>query len=564
MPAKSCAAGEKVRRSHERALSIADELEELLTLSGSKDGHEKKETSDVDGNGNPDLSKERRPRSRSKKVKHTRRGNPTSSSSSAPDESRTFEEDSKSIRSKKVAKNGTHQLTESIEQESKGGSRARSTPRKERRKIRYRKNDVNETGNDLVREEKSVRSKLSTGSTLSRRSQPSLRRSKSDDNLSTQNPRLKGPDEIEKHSTRSTQSRYRNRKITYKKHDAIESPKERDRDARSTRSRNRVRSKQSSSDESSLKSSTSKGRAKRLVRNKQRDRSHTASEDDDSVEVSLDDEEEIQVGLNDEVFEVGLNDEGIGRARGARRRTPRENSTSIERTRRLPSRRSTSFHETSGVIKPGCRRPPRKSASAITSGMVLGDPSRRAPPGRSKSNDLASDFSRKPPARNQSNDFTDFLRLKGLEPRPDLKTGAHSFNSFAGEDEDGNPFEITYQAKRKPSHEFDDTWDPFSADCSDDDVIEHEDQLPTGRRGKMTATKSGGLLMASSRDTISRGKLTKPKKVETKTVEEEKPSEDGGKTERAKQRRADYKKSIAAATMAGRRTSLAPRSSKIP
>lgn len=383
-------------------------------------------------------------------------------------------------------------------------------------------------------------------------------------------------------------SRCRTKKNTRKKHDGSESAKERDKEATITWSVNSARQKPASSDDHSPTPTSPKSpkspkslREKKLDRQRFRDASlsiHSSDTTADSGEISLDNGEITE----EDEGEVGLNDEGSGRMR-PRRSSLRENSTSAERPQRRP-RRTSSMHETSSPHRTAApsRRLPRKTNSAALHNMVLGDPSRRAPPSRSKSIDLmqGGDFSRKPPSRSQSNDIVEFLRLKGLQPVPKVSThaktpakiipkitahtSAPTFNSFSGDEEEGNPFEVTFQSNRKPSSDFNDTFDPFSADVSDDGT-QSDDPPPKEQRSSMTPAKTGGLLMASTRDTMSRGKhpKSKIKKVEINKIEEEKPSEEDAKAERAKQRRAEYKKSIAAAQMAGRRQHAAPRASKI-
>jgi len=286
------------------------------------------------------------------------------------------------------------------------------------------------------------------------------------------------------------------------------------------------------------------------------DRESVGDLDDDDIE------EDTETYLNDgEIVENALSS---GNMQRLRRRSLHDQTTgSVGRQRRssLRASMSKSMHDAGSTPKAASRRPPRKSTSAISSGMVLGDPSRDAP-ARSKSSDSfiptgdrrvsPSSHSHNRRSRSSSNDFGGFLQQTGLESRSDLKISTHSYSSFAGDEEDcENPFEVTYQSNKKTSDELDNAWDPFSADNSVAEEEEYADlNSPKHERASLVPTKSGGLLVASSRDTISRGNL--PKKVE-----EEKPkhSKDDAKFERGKQRRAEYKKSIAAATMAGRRVS---------
>ena len=203
--------------------------------------------------------------------------------------------------------------------------------------------------------------------------------------------------------------------------------------------------------------------------------------------------------------------------------------------------------------------------------MVLGDPSRRAPPTRSRSNE--SGENRKPPSRSHSNDFADFLRKTGLDYKPsrrvvtrmDGSTNNNNKNSFESDEEDGdedNPFEVTYISKSiltsRSQSDASDPFDPFEGSSGDELELSGKSSRPSSssnrepQRKPVAPTKSGGLLAASTKDTLSRPRA--PKKG---TGEEKHPSAGGhseadAKTERAKQRRNEYKKSLAAAAMAGK------------
>ena len=100
-----------------------------------------------------------------------------------------------------------------------------------------------------------------------------------------------------------------------------------------------------------------------------------------------------------------------------------------------------------------------------------------------------------------------------------------------------------------------DNWNPFAEDAAagekGDDAIE--------RRGNLRPNRSGGLLATSAKDTISRlstGANIRKSSGTTANMDAAvaiASAEELG--EREKQRRTDYKKSIAAAAMAGRRLS---------
>lgn len=128
-----------------------------------------------------------------------------------------------------------------------------------------------------------------------------------------------------------------------------------------------------------------------------------------------------------------------------------------------------------------------------------------------------------------------------------------------GDDDKNNPFEVTYQ-----SHNVSDNWDPFTSEQSVDEGIKDL----TERRGNLRPTKSGGLLQTSSKDTISRLRVgANVLAASVSSINSNSSSSETGdvskierEKQRDKQRRAEYKKSIAAAAMAGRRLSgTAPR-----
>jgi hypothetical protein len=326
----------------------------------------------------------------------------------------------------------------------------------------------------------------------------------------------------------------------------------------------------------------------------------SSSEDEEDVEVGLNDKEHIEFGLNDE-DDLGLNDAddiddedllvaSSGRDQNARRRRHiiRENK-SIEH-RRAPQGSLKRASSTGGLDARkhhiNSRHPRRNSgAKAIEGDMILGDPSRRAPLSRSKSNHVFSSSllqkrggdRKAPPTRNESSDFAEYLRNQGPAQKPDqLMTrkhhSDHSSLESKGEDDEDNPFEVTYQ-----SYNATNDWDPFASEDTAEEKLDDAKE----RMGNLRPTRSCRLLQNSSKDTISRlrvgANVRKASSISNMgtnhgasgdlpysqgnvsastgiTNNSNDPGE-ASKTEREKQRRADYKKSIVAAAIVGRRLS---------
>lgn len=573
MPSRSNSTDEK--RPTRRLSSIQDELELLLSMATAGDKFE----ADLDrSRGSTKDPKDKA--SKSRKIKYDRSDDGLSSSRHTG--SRDADDDNKSHRSKKsvmserrknsrssgpsksdeIPQNSrssyvSYDSSDDIDPNSRKGRR-----KKDSRKIRYKGDEGGKGGVDgKDRDEKSVLSKKSIGSSLSRSSHgKKASRSKSNERGGTLSPsRISAAEE------RSALSRSRHKKISYKKEDSPESAQERNRDARSVRSRNSTRKLLSKPDE-----------PKHLVPEKYNLEDFSSGDED---------EDEIEVGLND----GRIRQSPEGENRGLRRRSSTREITTQRRTpgsRRGSLMRAMSMErnfnqstQDDGAPKttPGGRRPPRRASGVVSTDMILGDPSRRAPPSRSKSNDFSQLPSsrlviesnrRAAPSRSKSDDFADFLRQRGMEPpvrkqrpsrrRPSIDDiiplSALQADEKSGEDD--NPFEVTYQSNHKSSSSgVSDAWDPFSADDSygELDGEDAEDSpVPFDRQGKLMATKSGGLLQASSRDTMARGKF----------VRKEEQIEDVAKSEREKQRRADYRKSIVAATTAGRRQSMRQRQAR--
>jgi len=328
----------------------------------------------------------------------------------------------------------------------------------------------------------------------------------------------------------------------------------------------------------------------------------SSSEDEEDVDVGLNDEEDIEFGED----ELGLNDvddiddedhlaASSDRDRNARRRRHiiRENK-SMEH-RRAPQENLKRASSTGGLDARkhhiNSRHAQRNSGENLIEGdMILGDPSRRAPLSRSKANHVFSSSllqkrggdRKAPPTRSESSDFAECFRNQGPAQKPDrLMTrkhhSDHSSLESKGEDDEDNPFEVTYQSYNATNN-----WDPFASE----DTTDQKSDDAKERRGNLRPTKSGGLLQNSSKDTISRlrvganfrkassisnmganhgasGDLPNSQGSLSASTGITNNSNDPGeasKTEREKQRRADYKKSIVAAAIVGRRlSSNAPR-----
>jgi len=296
--------------------------------------------------------------------------------------------------------------------------------------------------------------------------------------------------------------------------------------------------------------------------------SWSSSEGEEEIEVALNDKDksglndegcEGEMGLNDEL-EVALNNEGKAQTRRStikleqRRRPLRSNMLRSSSTGRLYK---------NGLGSPLKRNSRRTSGpNAIDGDMILGDPSRKAPPSRSKSIDMTAASRlriggggdrKAPPTRSQSNDFSEYLRNQGMSQKSNHKPNLDQNDvESKGEADKNNPFEVTYQ-----SQNVSDNWDPFTSD----EGADKDTKDPNERRGNLRPTRSGGLLQTSSKDTISRLRIganvlatsvcstnsSSSEAFDTSKIEREK--------QRDKQRRAEYKKSIAAAAIAGRRLS---------
>ena len=252
--------------------------------------------------------------------------------------------------------------------------------------------------------------------------------------------------------------------------------------------------------------------------------------------------DEMQVPLNLNEIESDDDDDEIPKNSGSRIRRGLNRAHSIT-INELPSRRQRFA-----------------SGSIVSDNIILGDPSRRTPLNRSKSQCIrrgsvvtAAGTRMGPPARSQSNDFALFLRQgrqQQTQKRLSRRYSVHADNNtlkFEENDDDAdadNPFEVInkgpYESKSSRNSftsMFDgnnDSNNDFDSDAFSSSTLSQEG-------------KSIGLLKASSKDTISRGIGRAPMIVDGV----EKKSTQDGKIEREKQRRVEYNRSIAAATLAG-------------
>jgi len=305
---------------------------------------------------------------------------------------------------------------------------------------------------------------------------------------------------------------------------------------------------------------------------------------------------DVEVSLNDEgvMGEFGLNDVDKNRDDPRQHRVPIQTERRRSKRDSLKRSSSTGGLVTKGVSASPGRRKKTLSSAAIDVDMVLGDPSRSAPT-RSKSNDIFLSASvsrvrdRKGMTRSESTEFADYLRKQGMPPKFDRsmnrkknvsdhgslgsgKTskgsrGSKGSKGSKGNEETSNPFEVTYQSNEQ--------WDPFQSGAtgeekpednprrnSDWDPFVSEEQKIEEikeRRGNLRPTRSSGFLKTSSKDTISRLRTGANVRKACDIVNlgdvtgigptSIKPSSNGDL------RRAEYKKSIAAAAMAGRRLS---------
>ncbi len=499
-----------MRNESDRASEIKKELEELLALEAREDGLEF---------GTEKLKDEGR---KNKKIQYKRRSDDTKDSnedanSKKSARSRRSRASKVSTRLQKKSTDESHKKEDDEDRKSKFTSKAQETDRKskESRKIKYRSKEP-ETAEERDRDAQSRRSRDSTGSRGLRRS-------------SHRKPRRENSDAL-----RSKPASYRRR---------AKSPDSADEnDGKPTSSR---------------RSSSMKEKEKRKSWSFDgfENNEWSSSDDEGDVEVSLNDGEEGEVALNDGEFS--------GDRRSRTRRKSKRESHSAER-RRGSQRGMSRSSSTDGLEERGTttsRRHSRKGSSgALDVGMILGDPSRRAPPRRTKSNDLnsSSRFQNGLPRRSDSTDFSDYLRKQGLTHKSDRSTARTQYSDPSSlesneQDDDDNPFEVTYHQSFHQSFDANDNWDPFASGGAEGESVDDTKD----RRRNLRPTRSGGLLQTSSKDTISRLPAGANVRRDCSISNMNAIATTGGEEigEREKQRRADYKKSIAAAAMAGRRLS---------
>lgn len=510
-------------------------------------------------------------------------------------------------------KNATRSEIRSAREYNDESPKPNRTPRVSRR-IKYDVSEDSETAEERDRDSRSQRSKDSKGSRGSRGSRiprsghRKSNRSKSTERITNDDNGVvgKGNKDGETRMRKAASSRTLIKRISVRKLKSTPRPDAVDKDAK-TKTKSTI----------PIQRATPQSKAnlrKSWTFDDFDNTGWSSSEGEDDVEVGYNDEgkgkgvsdlkniDDRVLGVND-TDDIDDDDLLAARSGGDRKARPcrytlKENKSMEQR--RKPPRGATMIRSSSvGVLSgPGMKRscstgsmkgkknficstmPPQgtssrrhsrraSGASGIDVDMVLGDPSRKAPPSRSKSNDLFStsrlqigggggsgDDRKAPPTRTQSNNFAEYLRKQGRAQKSDrpLSRKHHSDHvsiDSKGEDAKDDPFEVTYQSKSTTNN-----WDPFASEESAEEIME-DDTIE--RRGKLRPAKSGEFLLTSSRDTISRLRIgANVVAVSSGSAPSSKGSNDS--TEREKQRRACYKKSINAAAMAGRRLSgTAPR-----
>lgn len=591
------------RDGSHRASAIREELEQLLALGDASDGDE--------AVGKAALNDKRR---KSKKIQYNKRQDDDSKETTNDDTQ--SKNSKKSARSKKShrsrsSKESTDESRNNNNEIERKSTRSKSPKRnrsgKESRKIRYTR--TTETAEERDRDMRSYRSKESKGSRASRRSshRKSTRPKTTTDDDKNGETNARNNSEV----LRSKRSSYRRKDISPHSNESKEAK------------RNVSRRNSNSRRNSSSKQSESNRRSWSLGDFEKND--WPSSDEEDAVGLRDDDlDDEGEFGL-DHSGELGLNDvdgkDDSAKSGGDRKARPRR-MKSIERPSRGDMKRSSSTGAMDTKLNSSFRRQARRPSGNIKTDMVLGDPSRRAPPTRSKSNDVASNWTkstdgfsssrilkrgeRRSMARSNSHDFGEYLRNQGVTHNLDqsfnrIHKSDHTNNRSKGENDKENPFEVMYQ-----SYNLSDSWDPFSEDKAEErsndvnnrsmslhsenwdpfaseESAEEEYEDTKERRGNLRPTRSGGLLQTSSKDTISRlpvgANVRKSCAISnmgaiTGTSGDLPYGHTGitnnnnnvpgvtSKTDREKQRRADYKKSIAAAAMAGRRLSSNPKPSQ--
>ncbi len=427
------------------------------------------------------------------------------------------------------------------------------------KKIQYTKRaDDSKDATDDAQSKKSARSRRSRISRTSARTRKkSVDKVDKNDDSGSKSPKVTRSPKLE----RGTEER---RKIKYRSKEP-ETPEERERETRSYRSKDSKASggnlrrsghrktKADERDGVSSREDSSKGtkptrpRARSSSMNEQKSWSSFDDFNSDEWSSSSEDEGDVEIRLNDEGARTSFRSTDSGSEQRPRsHRQPSRKNSSVERTPPSNLQRSSSGS--------GLRRHSRRGSSGkIDAGMVLGDPSRRAPPTRNRSGDLSA------PTRTNSGNFADYLSKQGLTHKSDRSTSRTQYSDpstsleSTGQEDNDNPFEVV----QHQSFALPDDWDPFA---SEDTTEAGVNGTSNEKRGNLLRSRSGGLLQLSSKDTISRlpagANVRKTFQHESNHAAMTNVIADINELEdREKQRRADYKKSIVAAAMAGRRLS---------
>jgi len=478
-----------------RANSIEIELEQLLGLGDSSEDGDDLETEALTDK----LRKTRKIQYKHRTDDSKETNEETQSKKSARSKRNKRDRNITRSTSRSSKESTDESLENDIGRNSSGGSKSHKP---NSRNIKYRSKEP-ETAEERDRDARSHRSKDSKGSRVSRRSgYRKSNRSKSSGRITDDDNRVVDKGNTDGETNTRTTASSQSKRISYRKRE-ISSQSAKDKDVKSTIS----------------EQSAISGRRTSLRR--------SWSYDDFENNDWSSSEEEIEVGLND-AGGIDLNnaddrdnkEHSAARSGGdcPRRYTMRGNKSMKGRNPPIGDmKRSSSaggldgenrsFNSVLSPQVPYSRRPSRKTlgASAIDVDMVLGNPSRKAPPSRSKSNDLflssRLQIDRKaPPTRSTSNDFATFLRKQGQAQKPD-RTMTHKSHSdhneteIKGEDDKDNPFEVTYK-----SCNVSDNWEAFASEYTPEKEFEDTKE----RRGNLSPTRSGGFLLTSSKDTISR------------------------------------------------------------
>lgn len=435
------------------------------------------------------------------------------------------------------------------------------------KKIQYTKRtDDSKDTNDDAQSKKSARSRRSKLSRTSARvTKKSVDRAVKNDDIGSRSPQLTRSPKLD----RNTKER---RRINYRSQEP-ETPEERERDTRSYRSKDSKASgnlrrsghRKIKADDEREGVSSRDGSNKGIKKTSQRSRSSSMNQeipkqkswssfdDFDSNEwsSSSEDEGDVEIRLNDEGAKGFRSTGSNGERRSGSRRNVSIQSSSVERQKEAQTG-SMQRSSSGGGLEASVRRrhARRRSNGNMDVGMVLGDPSRRAPPTRAKSIDRSA------PTRNNSGNFADYLSKQGLTHKSDRSTSRTQYSDPSSldstvQDDNDNPFEVIHHQ----SFALPDNWDPFASDDAGETDL--DGTTSSDPRGNLRPSRSGGLLQLSSKDTISRlpagANVRKTFNDSNAAAMSNVITDINELGDREKQRRADYKKSIAAAAMAGPR-----------